>query len=41
MLESAVFWGCVLLLVSFAVALAPERPAAAGRRSDSEPVKTR
>jgi hypothetical protein len=24
MLESAVFWGCVLLLVSFVLALAPE-----------------
>jgi hypothetical protein len=41
MLESAVFWGCVLLLVSFVVALAPERPGASVRRSDSGPVKTR
>jgi hypothetical protein len=24
MLESAVFWGCVLLFLSFVVALAPE-----------------
>jgi hypothetical protein len=42
MLESAVFWGCVLLFLSFVVALAPERrPRATVRRSDGGPVKTR